>query len=106
MPVLPLMPTGQDQMASPMPGAMPGGGPPPMHPGMGGADPASQMGLGMAGMNPLQGALGQFDKLAQTVSDLARTFPGSDSTASQMMQLLDQWRQQVLIMVTPQSSSM
>jgi hypothetical protein len=60
----------------------------------------------MEGMDPIQGALGQFDMLAQMIADLARVFPGSEQMASQMMEVLDQWRQQVLIMTTPQASSM
>ena len=73
-------------------------------------DLASLLGLGgsspMGGVDPLQGAMSQFDMLAQMISDLARTFPGSEQMASQMMEALDSWRQQVLVMVTPQASSM
>lgn len=84
--------------------------PSPTGPGPGG-DLASLLGVGGTpsggmGMDPLQGALGQFDQLAQMVADLARAFPGSEQMASQMMEVLDQWRQQVLVMVTPQASSM
>lgn len=112
---MPLMPTGQDQVATPMPGQMPmgpmGGGMPPSPTGPGpSGDLASLLGLGgaspMGGVDPLQGALGQFDMLAQQIADLARTFPGSEQIASQMMESLDQWRQQALVMATPQPSSM
>ena len=60
----------------------------------------------MAGVDPLQGAMSQFDMLAQMISDLARTFPGSGRMASEMMEALDQWRQEAMVMVTPQASSM
>jgi hypothetical protein len=33
-------------------------------------------------------------------------FPGSEQVASQMMEALDQWRQQVLVTMTPQPSAM
>jgi hypothetical protein len=112
MPILPLMPTGADQVQTPMPGGPPSGAghPPPMGPGPGG-DLASLLGVGGnpssgMGMDPIQGALGHFDQLAQMVADLARTFPGSEQMASQMMEVLDQWRQQILVMITPQPSSM
>jgi len=108
---LPLLSSGADQVQTPMPGGPPGGGmaPSPTGPGPAG-DLASLLGVGgtpsMGGMDPLQGALGQFDQMAQMVADLARAFPGSEQMASQMMEVLDQWRQQVLVMVTPQASSM
>jgi hypothetical protein len=110
MPV-PLMPMGADQVSTPMPGGPPGGGYPPSPTGPGpSGDLASLLGLGgpppMGGVDPLQGAMSQFDQLAQMIADLARTFPGSEQLASQMMEALDQWRQQVLVMVTPQASSM
>lgn len=60
----------------------------------------------MPGVDPIQMGLGQFDQLAQMISDLARTFPGSEQLASQMMEILDQWRQQALVMATPQASAM
>jgi hypothetical protein len=60
----------------------------------------------MGGIDPLQQAMGQFDMLAQLISDVARTFPGTEQMASQMMEILDQWRQQALVSTTPQSSSM
>lgn len=104
-----LMPTGADQVATPMPGGPPGGAYPPTGAGPSG-DLASLLGgVGappMAGMDPLQGALGQFDALAQQIADLARALPGSEQLASQMMEVLDQWRQQALIMATPQASAM
>lgn len=112
MPVLPLMPTGADQMATPMPGGPPGGGYPPASPtGTGpGGDLASLLGVGglpsTGGIDPIQGALGQFDMLAQQIADMARMFPGSEQIASQMMEALDAWRQQVLVMATPQPSAM
>lgn len=103
---MPLMPMGADQVATSMPGQSPMG---PTGPGPGG-DLASLLGLGgnpsMGGIDPLQGALGQFDMLAQQIADLARVFPGSEQVASQMMELIDQWRQNVLVMATPQPSSM
>jgi hypothetical protein len=58
------------------------------------------------GIDPLQMGLSQFDRLAQMVADLARMFPGSEQIASQMMEALDQWRQQVLVTMTPQPSAM
>lgn len=111
MAVLPLMPNGADQVSTSMPGGPPGGAYPPSPTGPGPAgDLASLLGVGGtpsgAGMDPLQMGLGLFDKLAQEIADLARTFPGSEQSASQMMEVLDQWRQQVLVMVTPQASSM
>jgi hypothetical protein len=111
MPVLPLMPDGADQVQTPMPGGPPGGGMAPSPTGAGPAgDLASLLGVGgtpsNAGVDPLQMGLGQFDMLAQQIADLARAFPGSEQMASQMMEVLDQWRQQVLVMVTPQASSM
>lgn len=123
MAFLPLMPTGQDQVQTPMsttgappmppPGGMGGGG--PMAGQMtgsagGGGDLASLLGMGGApqgmGMDPLQMGLSQFDQLSQMIDDMTRMFPGSEQMASQMMDVLDQWRQQVLIMNTPQPSSM
>jgi len=98
-----------------MPGGPPGGSyapPSPTGPGPGG-DLASLLGVGGLPtmgqgqqVDPLQGALGQFDMLAQQIADMARAFPGSENIASQMMEALDSWRQQVLIMVTPQASAM
>jgi hypothetical protein len=109
MPVLPMMPTEGDQVGTPMPGQMPANMVPggPTGPGPGG-DLASLMAGAppSAGVDPLQGALGQFDQLAQMIADLARMFPGTESLASQMMELLDQWRQQVLVTITPQPSAM
>ena len=110
----PLLPGSNDQMQSPMPG---GGGPmgpgaPPSPTGAGpGGDLASLMGMGgtspMAGaVDPMQMGLSQFDRLAQQIADLARMFPGSEQVASTMMEALDQWRQQVLVTMTPQSSAM
>lgn len=112
MPVLPLMPGGADQMASPMPGGPPGGAYPPASPtGPGpGGDLASLLGVGgtpaMGGVDPIQGALSQFDMLAQMISDLARSLPQTAQMASQMMEVLDAWRQQTLVSLTPQPSSM
>ena len=112
MPVLPLMPGASDQMGTSMPGPMPPGPVPggPTGPGPGG-DLASLLGAGgpspMAGaIDPMQMGLSQFDRLAQLIADLARMFPGSDQVASQMMEALDQWRQQVLVTMTPQPSAM
>jgi len=106
------MPGGADQMATSMPGGPAGGAYPPSPTGAGpSGDLASLLGIGGVpsmggGVDPLQGALGQFDMLAQMISDLARAFPGSEQIASQMMEALDAWRQQVLIMATPPSSAM
>lgn len=112
MPVLPLMPGQDSDVQTPMPGPMPPGPVPggPTGPGPGG-DLASLMGGGgpppMAGaIDPMQMGLSQFDRLAQQIADLARMFPGSEQVASTMMEALDQWRQQVLVMMTPQPSSM
>lgn len=120
MPYMPLMPTSADEVASPMPGAntpapVPGGvpGDSPLAALMGGAMGGAPAGtpnmggeLGMPPPDPLQGALSQFDQLAQTIADLARMFPGSEQSASEMMEALDRWRQQILIMMTPQASAM
>lgn len=113
MAVLPLMPGANDQMSTPMPGGPSGGGYPPTSPtGPGpGGDLASLLGAGgpppMAGaIDPIQMGLGQFDQLAQLIADLARMFPGSEQIASQMMEALDQWRQQVLVTMTPPTSAM
>jgi hypothetical protein len=109
---LPLMPSGADQVSTPMPGGPPGGGMAPSPTGAGpGGDLASLLGVGGGppiggAVDPLQMGLGQFDGLAQSIADLARAFPGSEQIASQMMELLDQWRQQVLVMNTPQASRM
>src|SRR6266545_4039732 len=112
MPVLPLMPRANDQMQSPMPGPMPPGPMPggPTGPGPGG-DLASLLGAGgtpaQAGaIDPMQMGLSQFDRLAQLIADLARMFPGSEQVVSQMMEALDQWRQQILVTMTPQPSAM
>lgn len=115
MAFVPLMPSGADELQSPM-GTT--GAPAPVPPG-GGGDLASLLGVGgaptpngsgmggmMGGMDPVQMGLGQFDQLAQMVADMARMFPGSEQLASQMMEILDQWRQQVLVMSTPQPSAM
>lgn len=110
MPVLPLMPGSSDQVATSMPGPMPGGPPTGGPTGAGPAgDLSSLLGAGaptLAGVDPLQGALSQFDQLAQMIADLARVFPDSDQMASQMMEVLSQWRTQALVMVTPQASTM
>ena len=113
MPVLPLMPGASDEMSTPMPGGPSGGGYPPSSPtGPGpGGDLASLLGAGgpppMAGaIDPLQMRLGQIDQLAQLIADLPRMFPGSQQIASQMMEALDQWRQQVLVTLTPPTSAM
>jgi type III secretory pathway component EscT len=60
----------------------------------------------MGGIDPLQQAMSGFDLLAQTISDLARTFPATSDMASQMMEILDQWMQQALVSVTPAASTM
>ena len=110
MPIMPLMPSDSSQVASPMPGMM--GGPPPAPQGSGGGDLASLLGgaMGpspaMGGVDPVQGAMQQFDQLAQQVDDMANMFPGSDQFARAMMEALDAWRQQVLVSVTPQPSMM
>lgn len=106
---IPLMPPSGD-MQTPMPGQQPMPPASPTGPGPGG-DLASLLGLGgappMSGpIDPLQMGLGQFDRLAQMIADLARMFPGSEQIASQMMEALDMWRQQALVTITPQSSSM
>lgn len=112
MPVLPPMPGGADQVSTPMSagGAYPQSGMGPTGPGPGG-DLASLFGVGggpqpMGGVDPIQQAMGQFDMLAQLISDIARTFPATSQMASQMMEILDQWMQQALVSVTPASSSM
>ena len=113
MPVLPLMPGGADQVATPMPGGPPGGAFPPASPtGPGpGGDLASLFGVGggpqpMGGVDPLQQAMGMFDQMAQLINDTARTFPATADMASQMMEILDQWMQQALVSTTPASSTM
>lgn len=57
-------------------------------------------------MDPVQMGLGQFDRMSQMVNDTARMFPASSQFAQQVMQLLDQWRQQILVSITPQPSAM
>lgn len=111
MAYMPMMPGGgADQVATPMPGGNPTMGQPPM--GGGGLDLASLLGAGGGappmggGSDPMQQGLGQFDQLAQLITDIARMFPGTEQMASQMMEVLDQWRQQALVMTTPQPSTM
>lgn len=109
MPSLPLMPSSSDQMSTPMPGPMPGGPPPTGPTGQQpGGDLSSLLGAGKptGGVDPIQMGMGQFDRVAQDVADTARMFPGTEQLASQMMEILYQWRQQVLVMMTPQPSSM
>ena len=108
MPVLPPMPTGGDPMGSPMPGPMPM---PPMGGPPGGDLSSLLMGAGaqspsMGAFDPMSGAMRQFDQVGQMIADLARMFPGSDQAATEVMQALDRWRQQILITMTPQPSTM
>lgn len=113
---VPLMPTGADEVATPMPGGPPGGGYPPPTGGPTGPGPGGDLasllaGAGGAppmgaGVDPLQGALGIFDMMAQTVSDAARVFPGSEQRASEIMELIDLWRQEALVMATPPDAAM
>lgn len=108
---VPLMPTGADEVATPMPGGPPGGAYPPTGPGPGGDLASLLAGAGGAppmgaGMDPMQGALGIFDMMAQTVSDAARVFPGSEQRASLIMEQIDLWRQEALVMATPPDAAM
>ena len=116
MAMFPLMPQGADGVATGMPGGgaggpmmpMPGAAGPPQSQGDlssllaqgGGGAPSSSMGA-----NPMQGAMQQFNMLAQQVADMARMFPGSEGAAKEMMESLDRWRQQILVALTPQPSS-
>lgn len=101
MPVMPLMPGSADQIGSSMPGSMPT---PPIGSDVGGylgsmlgGDPSQSMGA----FDPMSGAMRMFDELGQMITDLVRMFPGSEQPATEVMEALDRWRQQVLVNITP-----
>jgi hypothetical protein len=48
----------------------------------------------------------QFDQIAGQVDDLALTFPGNEQLAQQIVQSLQQWRQTVLVSMSPASALM
>ena len=58
------------------------------------------------GLDPMQGAMRQFDVVAQMIADIARMFPGSEQDAQAVMEALDAWMTNVLVQVTPQPASM
>lgn len=106
MPTMPLMPSGADEVATPMSGGMP---PAPPMPPMGGGDLTSLLsggGPSTMGLDPVQAGMRQFDQLTQMVADMARMFPGSEQSVQQVMEAIEMWMQDILVMMTPQPSSM
>lgn len=51
-------------------------------------------------------AVQQFDQIAGQVDDLARMFPGNEQLANTIVQSLQQWRQAVLVSMSPSAAMM
>jgi len=62
-------------------------------------DPQSQMAA-------VSQAMQQFDQIAGQVDDLARMFPGNEDLAQQIISSLQQWRQTVIVSMSPASAAM
>lgn len=71
-----------------------------------GASPAPAQLDPQAQLAAAQQAMMQFDQIAGQVDDLARTFPGNEQLAQQIVQSLQQWRQTVLVSMSPASALM
>lgn len=74
--------------------------------GLLGASPAPAQLDPMAQMDAVAQAMQQFDQIAGQVDDLARMFPGNENLASQIIQSLQQWRQTVIVSMSPASAAM
>lgn len=107
---MPLMPatSGVASPQSPAPSGLPvgggdqGGG----LAGLLGASPAPAQLDPQAQMSAVAQAMQQFDQIAGQVDDLARMFPGNEDLASQIVQSLQQWRQTVIVSMSPSSALM
>lgn len=104
--MLPLMPSPQ---TGPSPVLPPGpAGPSPDMMSMLGAGPSPNMGMEdpsqLSGV--LAGAIQQFDQMQSMILELARSFPGSEDAARQMMEGLERWRQQLVVGMTPPAAGM
>lgn len=106
----PMMPatSGVASPQSPAPPALPmgggdqGGG----LAGLLGASPAPAQLDPQAQMAATAQAMQQFDQIAGQVDDLSRMFPGSEDLASQIVSSLQQWRQTVIVSMSPSSAMM
>ena len=74
--------------------------------GLLGASPAPAQLDPQAQLAATSQAMQQLDQIAGQVDDLARTFPGNESLAQQIIQSLQQWRQTVLVSMSPASAMM
>lgn len=108
---MPLMPatSGVASPQSPAPSLPVGGGGGDQGGGLAGllgASPAPAQLDPQAQLAATSQAMQQFDQIAGQVDDLARTFPGNESLAQQIIQSLQQWRQTVLVSMSPASAMM
>jgi hypothetical protein len=75
-------------------------------------DMLSMLGAGPSIGNPtdlsgaLAGAIRQFEQMQSMILELARSFPGSEDAARQMLDGLERWRQQLVVGMTPPSAGM
>ena len=74
--------------------------------GLLGASPAPAQLDPQAQLAAVTGAMQQFDQIAAQVEDLARMFPGNEQLASQVISALQQWRQTVIVSMSPASAMM
>lgn len=107
---MPLMPatSGVASPQSPAPPALPQGGGDQGGglAGLLGASPAPAQLDPQAQMAATSQAMQQFDQIASQVTDLARMFPGNEDLVSQIIQSLQQWRQTVVVSMSPASALM
>ena len=74
--------------------------------GLLGASPAPAQLDPQAQMAATSQAMQQFDQIASQIEDMARMFPGNEDLASQIIQSLQQWRQTVIVSMSPASAMM
>lgn len=74
--------------------------------GLLGASPAPAQLDPQAQLAATSQAMQQFDQIAGQVDDLARMFPGNEQLANTIIQSLQQWRQTVLVSMSPSAALM
>lgn len=74
--------------------------------GLLGASPAPAQLDPQAQLSAASQAMQQFDQIAGQVDDLARMFPGNEQLANTIIQSLQQWRQTVLVSMSPSAALM
>lgn len=123
MPLMPMMPTGGDPMATSMMtppptemgmpaeggglmGMLGGAGPQSADP-MAGSDPSMMAGSPESQMmQAQQQVMAQFQQIEQLVMDLASMLPGQEQIAQAVMEDLDLWKRQAVMTMAPSSQAM